>query len=183
MQTEGSFPEEDRSRRPPPSTSSPCPAWSFRLQRPLLRWSETAVQKRLATLQLPALVQFAQKRAPDLQPRALFLPVAQPSPTCRRMRKPLRQVLPASTAPTAAQNPFQRQTVLDLRTAAHAISGRMGEQGRDFFPLRFGQQRPGPRHRLSFGAADPPYPSFHKTQPQSFQRLFQVVQQFLEAIS
>jgi hypothetical protein len=33
MQSEGSFPEEDRGRRPPPSTSSPCPAWFFRLRR------------------------------------------------------------------------------------------------------------------------------------------------------
>ena len=33
-------------RRPPPSTSSPCPASFFRLRRPLFGWSETAVQER-----------------------------------------------------------------------------------------------------------------------------------------
>src|ERR1019366_10170076 len=160
MQSEGSFPEEDRGRRPPPSTLSPCPAWFFRLQRPFFRRSETAVQKRFAPLQLLALVQLAQKRAPDLQPNALLLPVAQPAPARRRMRKLLRQVLPASTAPKDPQNPFQHQTVLDPRTAALAMSGRFGEQGRDFLPLRFGQQRTGPRHRPSFGAADSAYSKF-----------------------
>src|SRR6202167_1541140 len=41
MQSEGSFPEEDRGRRPPPSTSSPCPAWFFRLRSPFFRGSKT----------------------------------------------------------------------------------------------------------------------------------------------
>jgi hypothetical protein len=30
------------------------------------------------------------------------------------------------------------------------LFGRLGEQGRDFLPLRFGQQRTGPRHPSSF---------------------------------
>src|SRR5229473_3005716 len=70
MQSEGSFPEEDRGRRPPPSTSSPYPAWFFRLRSPFFRGRETPVQKRLAPLQLLALVQLAQKRPPDVQPTA-----------------------------------------------------------------------------------------------------------------
>jgi hypothetical protein len=49
--------------------------------------------------------------------------------------------------------------------------GRLGKQGRDFLPLRFGQQRTGPRHQSSFGAADLAYLSFSNTQPQSFQGL------------
>src|ERR1700730_2781514 len=99
MQSEGSFPEEDPGRRPPPSTSSPCPAWFFRLQRPFFRRSKTPVQKRFAPLQLLAFVQFAQKCAPDVQPDALLVPVPQPPPTSRRVRIFLRQILPASTAP------------------------------------------------------------------------------------
>src|ERR1700680_3340918 len=73
MQSEGSFPEEHRGRRPPPSTSSPCPAWFFRIRSPFFRRSETPVQKRFAPLQLLALVQLAQKRPPDVQPNAPFL--------------------------------------------------------------------------------------------------------------
>src|ERR1700739_1899306 len=34
MQSEGGLPEEHPRRRPPPSTSSPCPAWLFRRRRP-----------------------------------------------------------------------------------------------------------------------------------------------------
>src|ERR1700674_4846270 len=94
----------------PPSTSSPCPAWFFRLLRPFFCRSETAVQKRFAPLQLLALVQLAQKRPPDVQPNAPLLPISQPPPARRRMREFLRQVLPASPAP---QNPFQHTTVLN----------------------------------------------------------------------
>src|SRR6266576_4253228 len=50
------------------------------------RGSKTPVQKRLAPLQLLALVQFAQKRPPDSHPDALLLPIPQPSPAGRGMR-------------------------------------------------------------------------------------------------
>src|ERR1700688_476895 len=96
MQSEGSFPEEDRGRRPPPSTSPPCPTWFFRLRSPFFRGSKTAVQKRFAPLQLLALVQLAQKRPPDFQPNAPLLPVSQPPPAGRGMWEFLWQVLPAS---------------------------------------------------------------------------------------
>src|SRR6202162_4733608 len=165
MQSEGSFPEEDRGRRPPPSTSSPCPAWFFRLLRPFFCRSETAVQKRFAPLQLLALVQLAQKRPPDVQPNAPLFPVSQSPPAGRRMREFLRQVLPASPAPQNPQNSFQHTTVLDPRTPPLALFGRPGEQGRDFLPLRFGQQRTKPRHPSSFGAADLAYLLFPTTQP------------------
>jgi hypothetical protein len=46
MHSEGTLPEEDRGRRPPPSTSSPCPAWFFRLRSPFFRGSKTPVQER-----------------------------------------------------------------------------------------------------------------------------------------
>ncbi|HEV2520736.1 MAG TPA: hypothetical protein VGT24_00025, partial [Candidatus Acidoferrales bacterium] len=52
-----------------------------------------------------------------------------------------------------------------------ALLGWFREQGRDFLPLRFGQQRTAPRHRPSFGAADFAYLSSEKTQPSSFQEL------------
>src|SRR6202167_958424 len=118
MQSEGSFPEEHRGRRPPPSTSSPCPAWFFRLRSPFFRRSETAVQKRFAPLQLLALVQLAQKRPPDIQPNAPLFPVLQSPPAGRGMREFLRQILPASPAPQNPQNPFQHTAVLHPPTTA-----------------------------------------------------------------
>jgi hypothetical protein len=51
------------------------------------------------------------------------------------------------------------------------VPGWLGEQGRNFLPLRFGQQRTGPRHRPSFGSADSAYALFWKTRPSSFQAL------------
>jgi hypothetical protein len=81
------------------------------------------------------------------------------------MREFLRQILPASPAPQNPKNPFQHKAILDPRTTPFALFGRLGEQGRDFLPLRFGQQRTGSRHRPSFGAADSAYASFHQTQP------------------
>src|SRR3984893_647852 len=89
------------------------------------------------------------------------------------MRECLRRVLPASPAAQNPQNPFQYTAVLDPRTTTVALFGRLGEQGRDFLPLRFGQQRTGPRHRPSFGAADFAYLPFPNTQPLSFQWLVQ----------
>jgi hypothetical protein len=85
------------------------------------------------------------------------------------MRELLRQVLPTGAALENPQNPFQHTPVLDPRTATLAVLGRFGEQGRDFLPLRFGQQRTGSRHRPSFGAADLAYASSAKAQPPSFQ--------------
>src|SRR6202166_4341580 len=85
------------------------------------------------------------------------------------MREFLRQVLPASPAPQNPQNPFQRMTVLNPGATALALFGRLGEQGRDLLPLRFGQQRTRSGHRPSFGAADSPYLSFQKAQLPSFQ--------------
>src|SRR5580704_19154490 len=165
MQSEGSFPEEHRGRRPPPSTSSPCPAWFFRLLRPFFCRSETSVQKRFAPFQLLALVQLAQKRPPDVQPNAPLLPVSQPPLASRRVREFLWQNLPASPAAENPQNPFQHTAVLDPRTTALALFGRPGKQRGDLFPLRFGQQRSRPRHPSSFGAADLAYLPFSKTQP------------------
>src|SRR5216683_613842 len=110
-------------------------------------------------------------RAPDFHPDALLLPVPQPPPAGRGMRILLGQVLPASTAPQNPQNPFQDTAVVDPRAATTAILARFREQGRDFLPLRFGQQRTRPRHRPSLGAADSPYRSFRKTQPSFFQTL------------
>src|ERR1700733_12591703 len=171
MQNKGGLPEEHPRRRPPPSTSSPCPAWFFRLHRPFFRWSKTAVQKRFAPLQLLVLVQLAQECAPDRQPDALLVPVPQPPPARGRMRIFLRQVLPTSPAAENPQNPFQDTMVFDPRTATVALVRRLGKQGRDFLPLRFGQQRTGPRHRPSFGASDLAYLSLPETQPSSFQSL------------
>jgi len=170
MQREAGLPKEHPGRRPP-STSCPCPAWFSRLLRPFFRRSETAVQKRFAPVQFFALVQLAQEGAPDAQPDALLLPVAQPPPARRGMRILLRQILPASTAPQNPQNPFQHTTVVDLWATTLAVSGWLGEQGRDFLPLRFGQQRSRPCHRPSLGAADSAYRSFQISQLPSSQWL------------
>src|ERR1700675_3869722 len=169
MQSEGSFPEEHRGRRPPPSTSSPCPAWFFRLRSPFFRGSKTAVQKRFAPLQLLSVVKPAQKRPPDVQPNAPLLPISQPPPARRRMREFLRHVLPASPAPQNPQNPFQHTAVLNPGTTALAWFGRLGEQGRDLLPLRLGQQHTRSGHRPSLGAADSPFLSSQKIQLPSFQ--------------
>jgi hypothetical protein len=87
------------------------------------------------------------------------------------MRKLLRHILPTSPAPQNPENPFQYTTILYQGAATLAALGWFGEQGRDFLPLRFGQQRTGSRHRPSFGAADSAYLSFHKIQLPSFQSL------------
>ncbi len=58
MQNKGAFPKEDPGRRPPPSTSCPCPAWFFRLQGPFFGGSKTPVQEGLAPLQLVPFVEF-----------------------------------------------------------------------------------------------------------------------------
>jgi hypothetical protein len=81
----------------------------------------------------------------------------------------LRQILPACAASQNPQNPFQDTTVLDPRATTPAMLEWLGKQGRDFLPLRFGQQRTGSRHRLSFGAADSAYPRFREIQPSSSQ--------------
>jgi hypothetical protein len=178
-QSEGGLPEEHPRRRPPPSTSSPCPAWLFRLLRPFFRWSKTAVQKRLAPLQLLAFVQLAQKRPPDVQPNTLLVPIPQLPPAGGRMWIFLRKILPTSAAPQNPQNPFQHTTVLDPRAAPLALFGRFGKQGCDFLPLRFGQQRTGPRHQSSFGAADFAFPHFRKLNHCHFNSLSKVDQQLL----
>src|SRR6202163_4116357 len=169
MQNKLGLPEEPPGRRPPPSTSSPCPAWFFRLRSPFFRGSNTPVQTRVAPLQLLALVQLAQKRPRDVQPNAPLLPVSQPPPAGRGMREFLRQVLPASPAPQNPQNPFQHTTVGNPGATAFALFGRLGEQGRDLLPLRFGQQRTRSGHRPSLGAAHSPYLSSQKIQLPSFQ--------------
>ncbi|MBI4443177.1 MAG: ATP-binding protein [Acidobacteria bacterium] len=130
----GAFPEEHPSRRPP-STSSPCPAWFCRLPRPLMGRSQTAVQERFAPLQLLALVQFCEERAPDVQPHLLLLPISQPPPAGRGRRVFVRQVLPASAAAQHPQDSFQHVAVVGTRSPAARILAGSRQQRRDFFPL------------------------------------------------
>jgi hypothetical protein len=85
------------------------------------------------------------------------------------MREFLGQVLPASPASQNPQNPFQHTTIRNPGTTTFALLGRLGEQGRDLLPLRFGQQRTRSGHRPSLGAADSPYLSSQKIQLPSFQ--------------
>src|SRR6266404_592705 len=160
MQSEGSLPKEHPGRRPPPSTSSPYPAWFFRLRRPLFRWSKTAVHKRFAPLQLLAFVQLTQERAPDFYPHLLLLPVAQSPPTGRRRGKLHRQITPASPAAQNPQDAFQHFAVVGRRSSALGAFPSFREQGPDLFPLGIGQQPTVSRHRPSLGAADLAYHSY-----------------------
>jgi hypothetical protein len=57
------------------------------------------------------------------------------------MREFLRQILPTSPTAENPQNPFQHLAVFDPRATALALVAWFGEQGRNFLPLRFGQQR------------------------------------------
>src|SRR5712692_1301517 len=141
--------EEDPCRRPPPSTSSPCPAWFFRLHSPFFRGSEAPIQEGFAPIQLLALIQLAEKRAPDLQPDLLLLPVSQAPPAGRRMRKFFRQILPASPAAQNPQNAFQYFAVIRTRASAARALRLLREQGPDLFPLRLGQRPTVSRHRPS----------------------------------
>jgi hypothetical protein len=84
MQSKAAFPEEHPGRRPPPSTSCPCPAWFFQLSSPFFGRNETAVQKRFAPVELLALVQFRQKCAPNGEPDLLLFPIPQSPPAGRR---------------------------------------------------------------------------------------------------
>ena len=154
MQSEGSLPKEHPRRRPPPSTSSPYPAWFFRLRRPFFRGSETAIQEGFAPLQLLALVQLAQERVPDFQPDPLLLPVPQSPPAGRRRRKLLGQITPASPTAQNPQDAFQHFAVVGTRSPTVGAFPSFREQGPDLFPLGVGQQPPVSRHRPSLGAAN-----------------------------
>src|SRR3974390_2515413 len=164
MQSEGSLPEEHPGRRPPPSTSSPYPAWFFRLHSPLFRRSETAIHERFAPLQLLAFVQLAQERSPDLQPDLLLLPVPQSPPAGRRRRKLLGQITPASPAAQNPQNAFQHSAVGGRRSSAVRAFPPFREQGPDLLPLGVGQQPTVSRHRPSLGAAHYAYRAFWENQ-------------------
>jgi hypothetical protein len=73
--------------------------------------------------------------------------------------------------PCSSPSRNRHRQVLDPRAATAALPGRFREQGRDFLPLRFGQQRTGSRHRPSLGAADSAYLRFRQSQPSSSKRL------------
>src|SRR5579859_4456791 len=164
MPNKGAFPKEDPGRQPPPSTSCPCPAWFFRLQRPFFGGSETPVQERLAPLQLLPFVEFAQKRPPDIEPDTLLFPVAQSAPAGGWRRELFGQILPASTAAQNPQNPFEHLAVGGARPSAASPRMRTRKQGPDLVPLGVGQQTTVSRHRPSIGAADLVYLAFPSTQ-------------------
>lgn len=164
MQNKGSFPKEDPGRRPPPSTSCPCPAWFFRLQRPFFGRSKTPVQERLAPLQLVPLVEFGQKRPPDLEPDPLLFPVAQPAPARGWRGELLGQILPASAAAQNPQNTFEDLAVGGARPSAASPRTWTRKQGPDLLPLGVGQQTTVSRHQPSIGAADLVYLAFPSTQ-------------------
>src|SRR5579864_7452095 len=111
MQSKAAFPEEHLGRRPPPSTSFPCPAWFSRFCSPFFRRSEAAVQKRFAPVELLALVQFRQECAPNGEPDPLLFPIPKSPPARCRCRKLVGQILPASPAAQNPQNPFEHLAI------------------------------------------------------------------------
>jgi hypothetical protein len=84
MPSKAAFPEE----HPGPSITTihfvPLPRLIFSTFDPFFGWSETAVQKGLASVELLALVQFRQERAPNSEPDLLLFPIPQSPPACRR---------------------------------------------------------------------------------------------------
>src|SRR6266852_4442835 len=164
MQNKGAFPKEDPGRRPPPSTSCPCHAWFFRLQRPFFGGSKTPVQEGLAPLQLFPLVEFGQKRPPDIEPDTLLFPIAQSAPAGRWRGELFRQILPASAAAQNPQNAFEYLAVGGARPSAASPRTWTRKQGPDLLPLGVGQQTTVSRHQPSSGAADLVYLAFPSTQ-------------------
>src|SRR5579875_3664 len=134
----------------PPSTSSPCPAWSCPLRSPFFRRGETAVQKRLAPLQWLLLIEFGQKRPPDSEPDPLLFPIPQPPPAGRWRGKLLGQILPPSPAAQHPPNAFQHFAVRSRRPNPARPRRSLGKQGPDLFPLGLGQQPTVSRHPPSF---------------------------------
>src|SRR5438477_12913750 len=164
MQNKGAFPKEDPGRRPPPSTSCPCPAWFFRRQRPFFGGSKTPVQERLAPLQLLPFVEFGQKRPPDMEPDTLLFPVTQSAPARGWRGELFGQILPASAAAQNPQNAFEHLAVGGAWPSAASPRTCTRKQGPDLLPLGVGQQTTVSRHRPSSGAADLVYLAFPSTQ-------------------
>src|SRR5579863_6065928 len=148
----------------PPSTSSPCPAWFFRLRRPFFRRSETAVQKRFTPVQLLPFMQLAEKRPPDFQPNVLLLPIPQAPPASRQRGELFGQITPASSAAQNPQDAFQHVAIVLRGPSALRTFGSLREQGPDLFPLGVGQQPTVSRHRSSLGAAAMAYRAFWANQ-------------------
>jgi len=159
-QSKAAFPEEYPGRRPPPSTSCPCPAWFFRLCSPFLGRSETAVQKRFAPVELLALVQFGQECSPNREPHALLFPIAQPPPARGRRRKLVGQIAPARPAAQNPQDAFQHFAVVGWWPTTLRPARPFRKQGTDLLPLGVGQQTTVSRHRSSLGAAAQRYRPF-----------------------
>jgi len=165
MQSEAGLPEEHPGRRPPPSTSSPCPAWFSRLPAPLFSPERNC---RPETIRSSPVLRARSTRSKKTRQMFSQTPCSSQSRSRRQhvegcgyfsgrscQRAPLRRIhkIPSST----------RRSV-DPRTTALAVFGWLGKQGRDFLPLRFGRQRSRPCHRPSLGAADFAYRSFQKPQ-------------------
>src|ERR1035441_9762284 len=68
---------------PEPSTTTihfvPFPRLVFPTPEPLFCGSKTSVQKTLAPIQPPSLIEFAQEDTPDFQPHPTLLPCSQSS--------------------------------------------------------------------------------------------------------
>jgi hypothetical protein len=176
MQREGGFPKEYPGGRPPPSTSSPCPAWFFPLRSPFFRRSKTAVQKRFAPLQLLPLIEFAQERPPPIVSQT---PCFSQSLNHRQQvdgdgnssgkschRAPLRRIhkMPSSTLRSGAGGRPPR-----------GRGGRWGSQGRIFSHWASVSNRPYRAIRPSSGANSFFYPLPHENNYSKFNPLSRVL--------
>ena len=116
------FPKEYLGRRPPPSTSCPCPAWFCRPRRPLFGGSETSVDETLAPVQWAPPIPLGQKLSPHLEPYLLRLPQAQPSPAGGRADAKVRwQIAPPRASLEDPKDAFEYGTIVFPRTTRTGV--------------------------------------------------------------
>jgi len=167
MQSEGSFPEETaavdhhhplRPLAPLGFSDSAAPFFAGAKLRPKTIRSTSVAGAGLTRSETPARCSTKRPAPPSLAAAASRSRDAGISPAC----------LASEPRSAESTDPFQHLTIRNPRTTTLALFGRLGKQGRDLLPLRFGQQRTRSGHRPSFGAADSPYLSSQKTQLPSF---------------
>jgi hypothetical protein len=136
-----------------------------RMHREVVSQSKTAAVDHDHALRPLALLGFSDSAAPFFAGAKLPSRNDSLHSSCRRSFHSLRNgrqrfdPTPRSTESLSAHG-GSRSTEGTL-----ALFRRSGEPGRDFLPLRFGQQWTRPRHPSSWGAADLAYLLFQTTQP------------------
>src|SRR5437868_91885 len=126
-------------RRPPPSTSYPCPAWSCRPRRPLFCRGEAAVGEALVPAEPAGRLQRVEEGPPDVEPDAVLLPLSQPPPAGGVRRVPPRQGLPPGPVTQHPQDALDDRPVGGRLGPAGRGAGVVREPGGERLPLLVGQ--------------------------------------------